>query len=182
MFPCVCHPPFGPTEQYTEQEQFLLRSPQLLTSLLAMTLSHNWLVPTLHVMHLHAYLAQALVPGSDELLQLPHVSPSMLSGLHNPSGTDELRKLLQDQGASYAEDLNRASLHLGKLEISDAYFKGSIVVISSTLKSHLMPNSAWRTHRDTWIHCSPGISSSCDTPSTLRRNRSSGLNRPKTSR
>lgn len=107
-----------------EQEQLVLRSPQLLTSLLAMTLSHNWLVPTLHVMHLHAYIAQALIPGSDELLQLPHVSPSVLSSVGGPSRAEGLVENLREKEPASAADINKAGQHVGRLEIADAYFKG----------------------------------------------------------
>lgn len=76
-------------------------------------------------MHLHAYIAQALIPGSDELLQLPHVSPSALYGLGGPSRAEGLVENLREKEPAFAADISKAGQHIGKLDIADAYFKGS---------------------------------------------------------
>ncbi|KAF8306252.1 hypothetical protein DL93DRAFT_2065614 [Clavulina sp. PMI_390] len=97
-----------------EQEKMVARLPSMLASLLAMTLSHNWLVPSLHVMHLHAYLAQALMPGSSEQAQLPHTKES--------DTQEDIEKVLKET-TPQASDITKAARHTTKLEVMDVYFK-----------------------------------------------------------
>ena len=52
-----------PDPFFLEEQRLLLdRMPTLLNSLLNISMSHNWLTPTLSVMRLHGFLAQALNP------------------------------------------------------------------------------------------------------------------------
>lgn len=125
----------------TEQKQLLLKTPQLLTSLLSMSLSHNWLVPTLHIMHLHAYIAQALLPGADDLIQYPGVGTEIsvnTKGHHRPAKVvsylqEKGKDGLGTDGASLSKDVIEAGRHLGKLQIMDVYFKGSYPSVAAAL-------------------------------------------------
>lgn len=101
----------------SDQKSLLLRTPQMLSSLLAISLSHNWLTTTVHIMRMHAYLAQALIPGSDELYQLPSIAPQV---------TGPQAKTV-DTKPSPAE-IRKAADHLGRLDVTDAYFKGACAV------------------------------------------------------
>jgi translocation protein SEC63 len=110
-----------------EQTALLLQTPASLTSLLSITLAHNWLIPTLHVMHLHAYLAQALLPGEDALLQLPCVEKDEARAIEKVGGgVKELIQSLEEKNASQdkVHAVQRAAERWGKLEIIDAQFKG----------------------------------------------------------
>jgi translocation protein SEC63 len=111
-----------------EQIELLLQSPYLLNSLLAMSISRNWLVPTLSVMRLHAYLAQALTPGNDrlKLAQLPNVKADEVVDLSgNATILENFVQTLDAKGDSRIEDMKRAMQTWGRLELVEASFKGS---------------------------------------------------------
>lgn len=109
----------------SEQDLLLSRTPQLLSSLLAITVSHNWLTPTLHVMHLHSCIIQGLLPGSNELLQLPSAPVDVITNLTGTSPGAQLVDLLETEEAPTLNDIRKAAQHAGKLEILDLYLKGS---------------------------------------------------------
>ncbi|KAJ1308318.1 hypothetical protein OPQ81_004029 [Rhizoctonia solani] len=109
-----------------EQDALILRAPTLLTSLLTMTLSRNWAASSLQLMHLHAYLAQAILPSpliespSTALLQYPNVKKEDTSGVHS-GDVSELLSNLGDK--DIASGIRAAAASSGKLDIIDAKFK-----------------------------------------------------------
>ncbi|KAI0269408.1 Sec63 Brl domain-containing protein [Gloeopeniophorella convolvens] len=108
------------------QTQVLLQTPTLLNALLNITMARNWTQPTVATMRLHAFLAQAILPGSN-------ISRwSQLPGLKN----DEIRSLqgslrdfgdvvsaLEDKGNALAVDARKATERWGRVELVDAAFK-----------------------------------------------------------
>jgi translocation protein SEC63 len=106
------------------QNDLLLHVPLLLNSLLSMALSHNWLTPTLDVMHLNAYFAQALRPGAPPLLQFPGVTEEDVKE-NKGKGITELVARLEEQQDQRAVSIRKAMERWGKLEIVDAKFKGT---------------------------------------------------------
>lgn len=65
-------------------------------------------------MRMHAYLAQALVPGSDELYQLPSIAPKI-------TGPQAMTISTKPS----VEQIRKAADHLGRLDVTDVYFKGA---------------------------------------------------------
>ena len=86
-------------------------------------------------MHLHAYLAQAIRPGSDELLQLPGIHDEDVAALGGVRDIKKVFKELSNRGDSRAEAIKKASLRWGCLEVLDLHFKGIHVCFS--MSSHL---------------------------------------------
>ena len=114
-------------EQNTEQTRVLLQTPVLLNSMLNITMSRNWLLPTIAAMRLHAYLTQALLPGKEELkaAQLPGISPSDAPSLSSSDSSDfsaAVSSLSKSDSASL-HDAEKALERLGQTEIVDASFK-----------------------------------------------------------
>jgi len=87
-------------------------------------------------MHLHAYLAQAIRPGSDELLQLPEIKDDDVATLGGVRDIKKVFKELLNQDDSRAETIKKACLRLGRLEVLDLQFKGSIHICFSKSPSH----------------------------------------------
>ncbi|CAE6384928.1 unnamed protein product [Rhizoctonia solani] len=109
-----------------EQATLILRAPTLLTSLLTMTLSRNWAASSLQLMHLHAYLAQAILPSpliespSTALLQYPNVKKEDTAAVRS----GEVSELLSNLGdKDVASGVRAAAASSGKLDIIDAKFK-----------------------------------------------------------
>jgi translocation protein SEC63 len=109
-----------------EQATLILRAPTLLTSLLTMTLSRNWAASSLQLMHLHAYLAQAILPSpliespSTALLQYPNVKKEDTATVRSGE-VSELLSNLSDKDV--ASGIRAAAASSGKLDIIDAKFK-----------------------------------------------------------
>ncbi|CAE6422386.1 unnamed protein product [Rhizoctonia solani] len=109
-----------------EQDTLILRAPNLLTSLLTMTLSRNWAASSLQLMHLHAYLAQAILPSpliespSTALLQYPNVKREDTASLRS-GDVSELLSNLGDKDIT--SGVRAAAVNSGKLDIIDAKFK-----------------------------------------------------------
>jgi translocation protein SEC63 len=106
------------------QDDLLLHVPVLLNSLLSMALSHNWLTPTLDVMHLNAYFVQALRPGASPLLQFPGVTEEDVKE-NKGKGVAELVARLEERHDQRATSIRRATERWGKLDIIDSKFKGT---------------------------------------------------------
>lgn len=110
-----------------EQAQVLLQSQALLSSLLNICISRNWLTPTLAAMRLHAYLAQALSPGQTSLkyAQLPGISEreSEELVLQYPQLADLIFSLEQTSDERVRE-LKKVASKWGKLDLVDASFQG----------------------------------------------------------
>ncbi|CAE6508966.1 unnamed protein product [Rhizoctonia solani] len=109
-----------------EQDTLILRAPTLLTSLLTMTLSRNWAASSLQLMHLHAYLTQAVLPSplielpSTALLQYPNVKKEDTAAIRS-GDVSELLSNLGDK--DIASGVRAAAANSGKLDIIDAKFK-----------------------------------------------------------
>ncbi|QRV72321.1 DnaJ domain protein [Ceratobasidium sp. AG-Ba] len=107
-----------------EQASLVLRAPTLLTSLMTMTLSRNWAASSLQLMHLHAYLAQAILPSpliespTTALLQYPNVKKEDTVPIRS-GDVSELLSRLDDR----ASGVRAAAQSAGKLEVIDAKFK-----------------------------------------------------------
>ncbi|KAG8935466.1 secretory subunit [Tulasnella sp. 418] len=104
-----------------EQTQLLLQTPAFLNSMLSMALAHNWLTSTIHVMHLHANLAQAVFPGLNPLLQFPDVQMDEAKTVSG-SLAQFLKKLEEKQDPRH-EALLQVANRWGKLDCVDAQFK-----------------------------------------------------------
>ncbi|KAI0687349.1 translocation protein sec63 [Earliella scabrosa] len=110
-----------------EQTRVLLQTPVLLNSMLNITMSRNWLLPTIAAMRLHAYLTQALLPGKEELkaAQLPGISPSEAPSLSSSDSSDFSAAVssLSKSDSSSLHDAEKALERFGQTEIVDASFK-----------------------------------------------------------
>ena len=105
----------------------LLQLPQLLSALLTISTSRSWLLPTLSIMRLHAYLAQAVVPGDDRSrwTQLPGILAEDVKELE--SQVAELEDLVSALGMkddNRLGDIKKAAQHWGRIELVEASFKG----------------------------------------------------------
>ncbi|GBE78987.1 Translocation protein [Sparassis crispa] len=135
-----------------EQEQVLLQTPTLLNSLLNISVSRNWLHPTLAVMRLHAYLAQALPPGQDQLklAQLPCISADEAIQLTSrANGVKDVISTLEAKGDERVENVKKAVERWGSVEVVGASFRviGERFVTPSSIvylvaKLRLSPPSA----------------------------------------
>jgi translocation protein SEC63 len=91
-----------------------------------MTLSRNWAASSLQLMHLHAYLAQAVLPSpliespSTALLQYPNVKKEDTASVRSGEVSDLLSSL---QDKDIASGVRAAAASAGKLDIIDAKFK-----------------------------------------------------------
>jgi translocation protein SEC63 len=109
------------------QTDVLLQTPSLLNALLSISMARNWFYPTIAVMHLHAYLTQALLPGDNNAAyaQLPGISESDIKGLpENVSGLEDLMRTLEEKGDARAQDIEKVVHRWGRLEVFDCSFKG----------------------------------------------------------
>ena len=89
-----------------------------------MALSHNWLTPTLEVMHLNASFSQALRPGASPLLQFPGVTEEDVKE-NKGKGIAELIARLEARHDQRVPSIRKAAERWGKLDIVDAKFKGT---------------------------------------------------------
>ncbi|KAL4241273.1 hypothetical protein ABKN59_000029 [Abortiporus biennis] len=118
--------PVSSSHILADQRQVLLQTPVLLNSLLNICISRNWLVPTLAVMRLQAYIVQALVPGeeSSKFAQLPRITQIDADQLvKEANSVDELIALLKEKGDDRVQDVQKAASKWGKLDLVDASFK-----------------------------------------------------------
>ncbi|GLB33376.1 putative sec63 protein [Lyophyllum shimeji] len=122
----------------SDQTEILLQTPLLLSALLNISMSRNWLAPTLSVMRLHAYLTQALLPGPERqrFAQLPGIKIDDVSTLASQA-TDisDVVHALEQQQDSRVVDVKKALAKWGRAEIADAAFKviGERVVTPSSI-------------------------------------------------
>ncbi|KAF5377761.1 hypothetical protein D9757_008081 [Collybiopsis confluens] len=120
-----------------EQTQILLQTPVLLNALLNISLSRNWLVPTIYVMRLHGYLAQALLPRpspakQDRLSQLPGIKAE------DALKAEDLLEVVEELEAkndSRVDDVKKVVSRWGRLELVDASYKviGERIVTPSSI-------------------------------------------------
>ncbi|KAH7101122.1 hypothetical protein BKA62DRAFT_743479 [Auriculariales sp. MPI-PUGE-AT-0066] len=117
-----------------EQRRLLLHTPTLLTSLLSMTMSHGWLGPTLTVLHLHALLAQAMLPDAEKLTVFAGVDKATADSANND--LKKLVEVLEKKKAPQAEVVRAAAQRWGKLEIAGAGYK--VIAEKSVTPSAIM--------------------------------------------
>lgn len=114
----------------SEQKSLLLHAPNLLNSLLNIALAHSWLLPTMRIMHLHAHLTQAIVPGGEKMVQFPGIDdPSE----DLPDSLEGLIDRLEETGDRRVEALRKAGQKWGKLEVVDACYKGVTIFTNTAL-------------------------------------------------
>lgn len=141
------------------QRQIVLQTPVLLNAMVNIVSSRNWLLQTLAVMRLPAYIVQALVPGNttrSKWAQLPGVSvdeslelSATCNSVRDVSGT------LQSKSDSRLTDVKTASEVWKRPEIVDASFKviGERIVTPSSfvflvVKLRLPSSAAEKTSGD----------------------------------
>ncbi|RPD62137.1 translocation protein sec63 [Lentinus tigrinus ALCF2SS1-7] len=117
--------PLADSTLQKEQTEILLQAPVLLNSMLNITMSRNWLLPTISAMRLHAYLTQALLPGQTELkaAQLPGIDLSEAPLLSSSESFEAAISSLSKSESSALPDAEKALERLGQTEIVDASFK-----------------------------------------------------------
>lgn len=115
-----------------EQTQILLQTPLLLSALLNISISRSWLIPTIAVMRLHAYLAQALLPVSERsrFAQLPGIKTDELATLApQAENMADFAHALEEKQDGRVVDVKKAMEKWGRADIVDASFKGSFTHI-----------------------------------------------------
>lgn len=111
---------------HPDQAALLLQTPTLLNSMLNISVTRNWLLPTLSVMRLYAYLAQALPPGQDHLrlAQLPGITADESADLSpRVNAFEDLITSFEKRGDGRVTEIKKAVQKWGKVEIVDAAFK-----------------------------------------------------------
>ncbi|KAG5645765.1 hypothetical protein DXG03_005302 [Asterophora parasitica] len=122
----------------TEQTEILLQTPLLLTALLNIATSRNWLSSSIAVMRLHAYITQALLPGSERLrfAQLPNIKiDEVLTLAPEASDIADFVHALEEKQDGRVVDVKKAVAKWGRAEIVDAAFKviGERIVTPSSI-------------------------------------------------
>lgn len=109
----------------SEQTALLLQTPTLLNSMLNITMSRNWLLPTIAAMRLHAYITQALLPSKVDLraAQLPGIQPSDAASLSGSESSDFSDAVSSLSDSSELGNAQKALQGIGQTEIVDASFK-----------------------------------------------------------
>jgi len=110
------------------QTDVLLQTPSLLNALLNISMARNWFYPSIAVMHLHAHLTQALLPGSNvTYTQLPGIGESDIKDLPEVmDGLGDFARSLEDKGDARAQDVGKAVNRWGRLDVFDFSFKGKV--------------------------------------------------------
>jgi len=111
---------------FIEQTEILLQVPLLLNAILNVTTSRNWLLPTLAIMRLHAFLTQALPPIENErlqLTQLPSIQKTDVDSLTGAKTLTDVAEALESKKDGRASDVKKALDKWGATEIVDAAFK-----------------------------------------------------------
>lgn len=109
-----------------EQKTLLLHAPSLLNSLLNIALAHSWLLPTVRIMHLHAHLAQAILPGAEKMIQFPGIDDSTED---IPDSLEGLIERLEETGDHRLDAVKKTGEKWGRLEVVDASYKGAVHVL-----------------------------------------------------
>ncbi|KAK7450993.1 secretory subunit [Stygiomarasmius scandens] len=123
-----------------EQTKTLLQTPTLLNALLNVSMSRNWLAPTMCVMRLHAYIVQALLPhespAKQRLAQLPGIKVDEAKGKEGQvEDIPELISRLEADSDGRVVDVKKAAERWGRLELVDAGYKviGERIVTPSSI-------------------------------------------------
>ncbi|KIY71750.1 translocation protein sec63 [Cylindrobasidium torrendii FP15055 ss-10] len=103
-----------------EQRRVVLHTPLLLNSQLNVASSRSWLVPSLSIMRLNAYLTQALLPLQAPAAQLPGIKGDEVP-FNKPISA--VVKDLEDASDARAADARKAVEKWGNVDVLDASFK-----------------------------------------------------------
>ncbi|KAF7356833.1 J domain-containing protein [Mycena venus] len=119
-----------------EQSALVLQTPLLLNALLTISQSRNWLAPTLAIMRLHAFFAQALPPApapKQQLAQLPNIKPSEVPV--NDKNYAAFAHTLEEQSDGRVVDVRKALGQWGRVEIVDVTFRviGERIIVPSSI-------------------------------------------------
>ncbi|EMD31768.1 hypothetical protein CERSUDRAFT_119351 [Gelatoporia subvermispora B] len=108
-----------------EQAELLLQIPALLNSMLNISLARSWLLPSLAIMRLHAYVVQALPPGQEQMrfAQLPGIAPSESTQLSQTGDLEDVVATLEEKGDSRAQEVKKTAQRWGRADIVDAAFR-----------------------------------------------------------
>lgn len=119
-----------------DQTRVLLQTPLLLNALLQIATARNWLRPTIAVMRLHAFLAQAIFPAFTHNDNIKRTKFAQLTDIQeaeavsiSPEATklEELVSTLEEKGDPRAADAKKVIEKWGRLELVDANFQGKHV-------------------------------------------------------
>ncbi|KAJ7580214.1 Sec63 Brl domain-containing protein [Mycena floridula] len=128
-----------------EQSELLLQLPLLLNALLSISTAHNWLLPTLAVLRLHSYFAQALLPGNvsgfsrQRFAQLPGIKTDEveIDGPLAPRAKDykDFVMALEKSGDGRSIEVKKAVEKWGRLDVVYADFRviGERIVTPSSI-------------------------------------------------
>ncbi|KAL5487852.1 SEC63 [Sanghuangporus weigelae] len=113
------------------QDDILIRSPSLLTSLLNIAASHNWLSPTLNAMRLHSYITQAVSPFPESqelsvLTQFPNITEDELKEVVRHLDERDVKAFIDHLEKSHdarANEVRKAAESWGRLELVEASFR-----------------------------------------------------------
>ncbi|KAJ7918737.1 Sec63 Brl domain-containing protein [Mycena leptocephala] len=119
-----------------EQSALVLQTPLLLNALLTISQSRNWLTPTLAIMRLHAFFAQALPPAPSprhQLAQLPDIKLSEVAT--NDNNYAAFTRTLEEQSDGRVVDVRKALDRWGRVEIVDISFRviGERIITPSSI-------------------------------------------------
>lgn len=114
----------------TEQDEILLRTPVLFTSLLNIIMSRNWSIPFANAIRLQAHLIQAAFPtetGDSFVTQFPHLTAEdrekAFEDVDDPVIKDVL-DYLEEKKDPRASDVMKAAHRWGDFQLVDVNFKG----------------------------------------------------------
>ena len=139
IFECV---PQTNVMNFPEQTKILLHSPQVLSSLLNICLSRNWLTPSLAAVQLSAHLTQAVPPpkstkeSDKDLLkfsQLPDITLDEAEKFKDVHGFDRLIQNLESLNDPRVGDVKKAVRNWGHIQIVRSTFKGQFCPITRHL-------------------------------------------------
>ncbi|PPQ95847.1 hypothetical protein CVT26_015977 [Gymnopilus dilepis] len=122
-----------------QQTEVLLQTPLLLNALLNVSIARTWLLPTLSIMRLYAYIAQALPLNASErlrLTQLPGLTKDDITEIAPKArGMEDLLHELEEKHDERLSDVKKAVEKWGKVDIVDATFKviGERIVTPSAI-------------------------------------------------
>ncbi|KAH9483171.1 Translocation protein sec63 [Psilocybe cubensis] len=122
-----------------KQQQVLLQTPMLLNALLNVSVARTWLLPTLSIMRLYGYLAQAIPTNASQrlrLTQLPHIKQEDITPLPvKANDMSDVLASLEEKDDPRTKDVKKALEKWGRVDIVSATFKviGERIVTPSSI-------------------------------------------------
>ncbi|KIJ32311.1 hypothetical protein M422DRAFT_76544 [Sphaerobolus stellatus SS14] len=102
------------------QRDILLHTPSLLNSLLNIAVAYTWLLPAIRIMHLHANLAQAVLPGTDSIIQFPGMDEKAQD---LPDTLERLIERLEEKEDPRIDIIRKVGEKWGRLDVVDVTYK-----------------------------------------------------------